>query len=54
MTLIPNPWGGRLCFLFCGGVVAGTGIMPEEVEKMNIVAYSELYLVVRQPLAPIV
>jgi Na+/proline symporter len=25
MTLIPNPIEGRLCFLFCGGVVAVTG-----------------------------
>jgi len=25
MTLIPNSWEGRLCFLFCGGVVAATG-----------------------------
>jgi hypothetical protein len=25
MALIPNPLEGRLCFLFCGGVVAGTG-----------------------------
>lgn len=25
MALIPNPIEGRLCFLFCGGVVAATG-----------------------------
>ena len=25
MVLIPNPIQGRLCFLFCGGVVAVTG-----------------------------
>ena len=26
MALIPNNFEGRLCFLFCGGVVAVTGI----------------------------
>jgi Na+/proline symporter len=25
MALIPNPWDGRLCFLFCGGIVCAVG-----------------------------
>ena len=27
LMLIPNPWSGRLCFLFCGGVIATAGAL---------------------------
>lgn len=27
MTLVPNSWGGRLAFLFCGGLIGGVGAL---------------------------
>ena len=33
MALIPNPIEGRICFLFCGGVVTATGLCLHAVRS---------------------
>jgi Na+/proline symporter len=36
LMLIPNRFGGRLCFLFCGGVIFGVGAMLYSISKRKI------------------
>lgn len=33
LILIPNPWVGRLCFLFCGGTVLLVGVVLYSISK---------------------
>jgi Na+/proline symporter len=46
LTLIPNTFGGRMCFVFCGGVIAGIGailyLVALKIEK-RIEAHPELF-----------
>lgn len=36
LMLIPNSWGGRLCFLFCGGAIFGVGALLERISRRNL------------------
>jgi len=41
-ALIPNAWSGRLCFIFCGGVVTGVGALLYRHYLRSKAAHPEL------------